>query len=301
MLPGLLLVAAIAGIAIWRDRYLREVRRVAARRPLSRDGVVIGGAGFQLDRPDAPALLLLHGAGDTPQTLRYLADALFERGYHVAAPLLPGHGRSVADFERVTADELSEAARSHYRIIKDAHPWVAVIGLSMGGALAAQIAAEDPSLPALGLLAPYLAMPRGVRRAAHLSRVWGAILPQVLSADGVSIQDPSEQARSLAYGVFTPAALRALYTTMRRGSQALPRIVAPTIMIQSREDNRIAVDDAEAAFARIGSANKRLEWVTGAGHVITVDYGRDRIFSLLADFMDAQLRMRTPIRTLEKN
>ena len=288
MMPVVLLVAAaIAGVAFWRDRYLREVRRVAARRALDADGVVVGGAGFRLSRANAPAILLLHGAGDTPQTLRYLAEALFEHGYHVEAPLLPGHGRRIEDFARVTADELRCAAEDHYNSLKAEHTWVGVIGLSMGGALAAQLAAHDPALPALGLVAPYLAMPAGVQRAARLANIWGLVIPAVLSSDGVSIQDPAEQARSLAYGVFTPAALRALYVTVERAANMLPRIAAPTLMIQSREDNRISPAAAELAFARIGATDKRLEWTTGAGHIITVDYGHERVIAMLLEWMNA--------------
>ncbi len=123
--------------------------------------------------PESKPLVLLHGGGDTPQTLRYLAADLYARGFHVAVPLLPGHGRSLADFMHVTADDLSNAATSAYRELQCGHPWVGIIGLSMGGALAVQIAAASPELPALGLAAPYLAMPRSIDLAARSSWLWG--------------------------------------------------------------------------------------------------------------------------------
>ena len=44
---------------------------------------------------------------------------------------------------------------------------------------------------------------------------------------------------------------------------------------------------AELAFARIGATDKRLEWTTGAGHIITVDYGREHVIAMLLDWMDA--------------
>ena len=67
-------------------------------------------------------------------------------------------------------------------------------------------------------------------------------------------------------------------------------------MIQSREDNRISVESAERAFARLGSPDKTLEWVTGAAHIITVDFGRDVVIAQLAAFMEARCtpRARTP-------
>ena len=273
----------------WRTRYLRDTMQTSLRPlPLGADGIVIGAEGFVHERPGAPALLLLHGAGDTPQTLRYLAQALYDRGFHVSVPLLPGHGRSIADFARLQADDLIGAARENYAALRQTHPWLGVVGLSMGGALAVQVAAEHPDLPALGLIAPYLAMPATIARAARLARWWGPLVPVLRSADGLSVLDPIERERSLAYGVFTPAALGALETTVRRAVEALPRVVTPTLVIQSRQDNRISVADAERAFALLGAREKRLQWITGAAHVITVDYGRDVVITSLTSWMESR-------------
>ncbi|HEY5063053.1 MAG TPA: alpha/beta fold hydrolase [Gemmatimonadaceae bacterium] len=290
MITFAIVVVACAWFAWWRAKYLRSLNEaVSRRRPLGRDGIVVGGEGFVLERTGAPAILLLHGAGDTPQTLRYLGDALHAKGFHVAAPLLPGHGRRLSAFMRVTADQLTSAARTSYENLTAQHSWVGIIGLSMGGALAVQVAADATGLPALGLVAPYLVIPAKVDRAARLSWFWGVFVPAVPSADGISVRDPVERERSLAYGVFTAAGLRALRQTVRRAVRASPRLRAPTLVIQSREDNRIQVAAAEQAFARLGASEKRLEWITGAAHIITVDYGRDAVIALLADWMQKHL------------
>lgn len=287
MLTGVLIILVII-VAAMRERRLGALEALSmTRRRLGPDGIVIGGESFTLAREGAPAVLLLHGAGDTPQTLRYLGDYLYARGFHVFAPLLPGHGRSVGEFRRVTAGALIDAARAHYAELRATHAWVGIIGLSMGGALGVQIAGETPDLPALGLAAPYLVMPARIERAAHLSWLWGPFLPIVESSEGVSIRDPEEQRRNVAYGVFTASALRALQETVRRASTALPRVTAPTLVVQSREDNRISVASAERAFAKLGAKEKRLEWISGAAHVITVDYGREHVFELLTSWMEA--------------
>ena len=254
MLVSIAAFAVAVGAAWWRARQLRAMTDFTLRhRTLGPDGIVIGGEGFVLERHGAPAVLLLHGAGDTPQTLRYLGDALFARGFHVAAPLLPRHGRALREFQRVTADELTLATERSYAELRSSHDWVGVIGLSMGGALAVQLAAGHHEIPALGLVAPYLAMPPRIERLARLSSVWGVVLPAARSAEGTSVLDPIERDRNLAYGVFTAAGLRALRETMRRAVVALPRVTAPTLVIQSREDNRIAA-------ARRG-ARLRAHWV----------------------------------------
>jgi carboxylesterase len=281
-----LAAAAVVGFAL-RARHLNAMRAIAsAGRTLGADGVIVGGEGFTFARPGAPAVLLVHGGGDTPQTLRYLGNMLFERGYHVEAPLLPGHGRSVDDFTRVSAREWYDAEQVAYSTLVSEHGWVGVVGLSMGGALAVRLAANAPGLPALGLIAPYLSLPRRYDLAARTAWLWGPLVPVFRSADGVSILDPVERARSRAYGVFTAAALRALRDTVRLAADALPSVVAPTLVIQSREDNRISVASAEAAFVSLGSAEKRLEWTSGAAHIITVDYGRDRVNELTVAWLD---------------
>jgi carboxylesterase len=287
-LIGTCLLAAVIALW-WRSHYLRSVAQTLRRQlPVGPNGVIVGAEGFVYARPGAPAVLLLHGAGDTPQTLRYLGVALYEHGFHVYAPLLPGHGRSLADFARVRADDLIEAALGHYRELQRTHAWLGVIGLSMGGALAVQVAAEHPELPALGLVAPYLAMPATIERLARLARFWGPVLPVLRSANGLSVLDPVERERSLAYGAFTPNALRALEAIVRRAAAALPRVMAPTLMIQSRDDNRIAATDAERAFALLGAREKRLQWITGAAHVITVDFGRDAVIASLTSWMESR-------------
>src|SRR5690348_4768254 len=49
--------------------------------------------------------------------------------------------------------------------------------------------------------------------------------------------------------------------------------------LQSTEDPRVAPAVAKYALRKLASPEKRILWMTGAGHVITVDYGRERLFS----------------------
>lgn len=290
---SLALVLGLGAIgAVGARSRVRYVRRIEAecdsRLPLDPDGIVVGAAPIALDGPDgAPAVMLVHGAGDTPQTLRYLADELHARGFTVRVPLLPGHGRALRDFAAVDAESWYEVVGAEFDRLAAQHAWTGLVGLSMGGALAVRVAATRPSIPALALVAPYLAMPRMVHGAAVTSRLWGPLVPYVRSAGArPSIHDPDERARSLAYGYFTPAALRALRSTVRAATAALPRVQSPTVVLQSRDDNRIAPDDALRAFGHLGTRTKELCWVAGA-HVLTVDRARAQVFDTIARWLEA--------------
>jgi carboxylesterase len=295
MLPLLALLGLGAAIAAGRRRAVRHFERdVAARLPLGSDGLVAGAAPLVLDgprvaSPDAPGVLVLHGFGDTTQTVRALAERLHAEGYAVRAPLLPGHGRSLRDFSASDADAWIAHARAELALLRAQGRALAIVGLSMGGALGAILAAEAPDVRALVLLAPYVSMPTTVRRVARVHGVAGLLAPYLRGRGERSIQDPAAAARNLAYGVVSPALLRELLEVVERTQAALPKLRAPTLVLQSREDIRIPVDAAEREFAKIGSADRTLEWLTGTGHVITVDYGHERVFARVVDFLARHL------------
>ncbi len=234
------------------------------------------------------AVLLLHGFGDTPQTLRYLATDLVAHGYAVRAPLLPGHGRTLPQFAASRSEDWLESAREELRVMLESHADVSIVGLSMGGALASILAAECGEIGALVLIAPYLDMPPSVRRVARWHRAFGVITVYLAGRGGErSIHDPAERALALSYRASTPRLLFELSRIADAARASLPRISVPTLLLQSREDNRISPAVAEYAHASLGSQEKQLVWLKGCGHVITVDYGREGVFTLVGDWLEA--------------
>jgi carboxylesterase len=248
---------------------------------------MIGGGTITLPRQGAPGVLLLHGTGDTPQVLAELAAHLHARGFSVHAPLLAGHGRQLSALAAADAKAWYDDSTRALSEMRKTHDWVGVVGLSMGGALAIQLAAEHQDIPALVLLAPYVAMPPFVGRAAAATEAWGWLLPYFSAFGSRSIHDVHAANRSLGHGVLTPAMLRALREVVLGTAEALPLVHSPTRVIQSREDNRISASSATDAFARLGAKNKEFVWVEGAGHVITVDHGRERVFELTSEWLEA--------------
>jgi carboxylesterase len=279
--------AVLAGLLLARMAYPAFVeRRQLRRRRLGSDGIVVGAAALEMSRRGGPAVLLLHGGGDTPQAFTGLAKHLYDIGFSVRAPLLSAHGRHLAMLRACSAREWFDDTRREYEALRTTHEWVGVVGLSMGGALAVKLAAES-DVGALVLLAPYLAMPPFVRRLAVTAGSWGWAVPYFSTFGARSIRDPDAAGRALGHGILTPAALRALLDVVNAATEALPRVKAPTLVIQSREDNRITAESAERAFAALGSAQKRFVWTDGAGHVISVDFGYKRVFDLTADWLQA--------------
>ena len=255
--------------------------------PGSTAGIISGAETIDLQGEGSSGVLLLHGFGDTPQTLHLLAENLHAAGFGVRGPLLPGHGRSVQSFIDSRRAEWLQFARAELTAFRQQYARVSVVGLSMGGAIAAVLAAENDWLAALVLIAPYVGMRLNYCLASASYWLWGPVIGTVTSKSQGSIRDPVERSRNLGYGVYTGRLLYELWRLAQRGRLALPHVQVPTLLIQSREDPRLSMSIAAHAYDTLATADKRLVWVEGAGHIITVDYGRDLVFGEVREWIRA--------------
>lgn len=289
MAATLLWLAIAVGI-VWGQRAWRAARReqrFRLRFPADDAGIVIGAQPRTYAAPGGRALLLIHGYNDSPRSLDDIARRLHDRGWTVRLPLLPGHGRSLEAWDAWTAQEAIALVRDEYDALRATHHTVVIGGLSMGGALAAWIAAEaEPE--ALLLFAPMLFVPRPMEVAVSTARVWGAVTKYLAGGGGRSIRDPAAQRQQISYGCSTRRSLEALETIARGVTVRLGFVRAPLLFFQSTDDNRLPQDQSRRALTRIASADKTLHWVSGVGHVITVDHGWELIADEVGRWLDAR-------------
>jgi carboxylesterase len=246
-----------------------------------------GAETIDLQEGNSRGVLLLHGFGDTPQTLGQLAVELHSAGFDVRAPLLPGHGTSIASFLASRRQDWLDFARMELANMKQSCNRVALVGLSMGGALAAILASENPETPALVLLAPYLGMPIIPRLAASTFWIWGNRVMKSNSPN--SIRDPAARAKNVGYGAYSRRLLFELWRLTGMARASLSRVVSPTLIVQSRTDPRIANNVAERAYAALGTTEKKLVWIENTGHIITVDYGHEKVFEEVRAWLTAHV------------
>jgi carboxylesterase len=287
-----LIVALCAAVSLHGSLYFwrraTKIAEDAARLPVGPDGIIPGASPIDLRASATHAALLIHGFGDTPQSLRLMAEYLHrEHGWTVRVLLLPGHGRTLAEFSASGSGPWRAAVHHEYNALRLDYPTVVLVGLSMGGALATIEAARDPELPALVLLAPYLTPPANAERLAPLAGLFSLISPFLRGGDReASIFDPAARALTLGYGAAPPKRVRDLVAVAHDARMAAADVRAPTLLIHSRNDYRIPAVQAETHPAFFsGAACVDREWVDRCGHVITVDFCRERVWSSTAAWL----------------
>jgi esterase/lipase len=159
----------------------------------------------------------------------------------------------------------------------------------MGGAIAFVLAADEPDLRAVVAFAPYLRVSASLRLLEFVAPLAGLAARYLSGGGRHSVHDPTASSAMIAYRRSTPRLLTQLDRVAREAFAALARVHQPVLVVQSREDNRIPAASAMAAFQRLPSADKTLHWVTGSGHVVTVDFGHGEVETFAADWLESRL------------
>jgi pimeloyl-ACP methyl ester carboxylesterase len=236
-----------------------------------------------LEAGQGTPLLFLHGAGGIPMwdaTLPLLA-----RKHRVLAPLLPGLGQSTG--LELLDDQLDLVLHAFDVLDALGLERPVVVGESMGGLIAAEMAALRPK--EIGRLV--LAAPVGLwREEAPIPDMFGMLTselvpylfhdPGCLAAQrmlGVSalLSDKDDRTDeqvelliALARGFRTVA--KFLFPIPEHGlEKRLPRITAPTLLLWGAQDRFVVPLYARLFAERIPGA--RLETIEGAGHLLLLE------------------------------
>ena len=235
--------------------------------------------------PARPPVLLLHGVGGGRQAwgegLAGTGAALAAAGFTVVAVDFPGYGLSPV----ITPYHLAGLADALHRLI--AHLGLGpatLVGHSMGGMVAQELAARSPSAVAglvLASTSPAFGKPGGdwqqgflQSRFAPLDAGLGmaglaAQLVATMVAPGAAAATVSA-AQALMAGVPEVTYRSALAALVAfDGRAALPQITVPTLVITGAHDRTAAPEVARRMAERIAGA--RLVTVPDAGHLLPME------------------------------
>lgn len=221
-----------------------------------------------------PGVLLIHGFLTSPDEMRTLGEYLAGAGMTVHGVRLRGHGTRPHNLAGVRWQDWLTDARKGLGKLRQHCQRTSIAGLSLGGVLALHLAALYPveRVVTYGTPDPTMARHPAIRlaeAAAHIIRY----VPKI----GSDVRDP--QARR-AHFTYTRIPLRSVVEIgglLEALAPRLPRIKAPTLLVQARHDQVIPAQTPYRLAARI-SGPTRVSIIERGGHTVIVDYDRDIVF-----------------------
>lgn len=215
-------------------------------------------------------ILCLHGFTVTPASYYEYSRVFIQKGYSVSVPRLPGHGETPEALSKVKWPEWLDCAVENYNILREQCDRVFVIGISLGGALALQLASKKSDIAKLILLAPAIEPRLLFKIGKHLFNFLNLI--HVRYWFHIAGDSKKPEIYEIGYKKTPISALRELYDCIQKTRLILPEVQTDTLIFQSRNDHVINPKGAQLIYQKINSRNKELIWLSNSYHAIASDF-----------------------------
>lgn len=250
-------------------------------------------------------VLLIHGLGGNPMTLRFLCQNLVREGYTVSAPFVPGlaGGSDLHGLSRW--QDWYEVVEREYLALAEQCDRVVVGGLSTGALLSLNLAKEyGPKIEALTLYAPTLlpdgwGIPWTFKLFSLVRQKWFANLFNFMHTDTYGIKDDrirkmwlemmAKQSIPLqdAVGIRGGKVLE-LRRLVRRVREGLSGVTNKTLIMHPREDDMTNIRNS-FEIVRTLSGPTELIALNNSYHMVPLDHQRELVAERTIDFVQRAL------------
>jgi carboxylesterase len=240
-------------------------------------------------------VLLLHGFGGTPREMSRVGRYLHARNTTVYAPLLPGHGTSLAEINKCTWHDWTAATQTAFLQLKETCNNVFIAGFSMGSFLALWQAIQTKQNVHLSGLILY--------SPALMVADWRIVLTPVMrffiksiSKKGTSdLRDSTANVLLGGYDRYPVGAAAEIYKLQRYVRSHLQHITAPTCVIYSVLDQSIHPRSGQYTVQQLSRVVPVEAMVLyGSGHAIVVDQEWEQVAEQTYKFIRHEMINNTP-------
>jgi carboxylesterase len=223
-------------------------------------------------------VVLIHGFTATAAEVRPLGRILYEQGYTVAGPLLPGHNTRPEDLNRVRWQDWVAAVEEAYQKTSELCSPVFVGGESTGGILALYLASEHPEIAGVLAYAPALRLTLSPfeRIRLHLAAPLLASVPK---------QSIDANHAWQGYRVNPLKGAIQLLRLQQEVRRRLPRITQPVLIVQGRQDLTVHPGVPDEIESRVNARIVEKHWMENSSHVVIVDKELDRVGEITLAFL----------------
>lgn len=234
-------------------------------------------------------VLLLHGFTSSLKTVDGLVPYLEGAKIPYRMPVLRGHGTHYRDLRNVTShDWYADAEASLLELAREVDK-VLVVGLSMGGLVALNLAIEHhDKIAAVTTLAAAL---RFRDPLTPLSPLMAKVFRTWPSPN--AFNDASLKGTSQNYPKFATDAFVSLLNYARETEKRLSQVRVPICVLQSKKDQVVDPIAANVIYRDVSSVHREIHWFSRSGHEMGQDLERDAVFERVMQFI-GRFRAKAP-------
>jgi carboxylesterase len=227
-------------------------------------------------------VLLLHGFTSHLNTVNGLVPHLEAAGIPYEMPILRGHGTRYQDLSGVTqGDWYVDAERALIKLWNKVDR-IVVVGLSMGGLVALELAIRHPDK--LAGVVTVAACLKFVDPLAPLSGLMSRVIKYWPSPE--SFNDLSRKGPDFKnYPKFPTRTFARLYEYSQQIAERLREVHVPIRILQSKKDQITAAEAANIIYEKVSSPVREIVWYEESGHEMMQDLEAERVFADVMEFV----------------
>jgi carboxylesterase len=220
--------------------------------------------------------LIVHGFGGRPAEVFPLADFLRTKGYEVLCPELKGHTGKRRDLHGVSYKEWIASAEEGLRKLQAECNTVVLIGFSMGGLIAVNLAAKHSAAALVTLNMPIYHW--------DVKRICINLLHDFRSGDFSNL---CRYVRSTC--ALPLSALIHFKLILSRTKGLLKQVTCPVFVAQAMEDDTVQARSAQYIYDHVSSGTKAIQYYGNSGHLLCHSKACHDVFKDVAGFIGTVL------------
>ena len=226
------------------------------------------------------AVLLLHSFTGTGNEMKRLAAHLHEQGFTCYAITYAGHGQiPEAFYETSFQDMYASSVRAFQFLQMQGYEQISIIGQSLGGVFALNIAEQHSVEKVVTISSPVLSRP--------LDELEGRVYAYTKYM--LKLQQFSQERMDAFVEANFPRPkekLIALQSFIVNTREKLNRITVPVLAIAGERDDLVYQDSAAIIVEEINSANKQKMVIEKGKHLLTIEKDTSKLFENIIKFLD---------------
>ena len=269
------------------------------------------GLEFELIHEDSKksAVILFHGLTGTPFELKKYAQFLFNQGYDVYAPCLPGHGDRVSEIYTVKYQDWLNFVEEKFLDLDKKYDNVFVSGICLGAVLSIYLATKFPNkvtgvIPCSttlyldGWRLPWYAilMPLGLVTLIRFYYNYPECDPHGIKNEKTRAVIKKLLAKSdVGMNEFPMTGFYELLKLSRYIRKNLAKVTSPILLFHSKDDDLTSLKSADVVYSKISSKDKEKIILYDSYHMIFYDNEKEFVFNKIAEF----IKNHTPLKEKE--
>lgn len=221
--------------------------------------------------------LVIHGFGGSTEEVRPIADFLIKRGFEIVCPELKGHTGRRRDLASVNYLEWIKSAEEGLRALQKKCADIYLIGFSMGGLIAANLAMKYKVRGVITLNMPIYPL--------DFKKISQNIAEDIKGGRSDSVK------RYVTHTFNKPLKAYVNFKILLDRTKArLEKLCAPIFIIQALEDDTVHHKSAEFIYEKVSSATKEIKYYEGSGHLICYSRAVNNVFEDIGDFLERLIK-----------